>query len=146
MKKKAEQEDHLGRPGVRSDARVDARQSPFCEWLDNAAIRDLVRCSLGLSSRERRAHQGTCAGLVEAMGLVDFDGFLEEVAIKVRRFEEAVEHRGEGRAFRMTPGEEIGGPPPAGHDHIALARDPDQVAVKPWFRSDRHVPCRAVPH
>lgn len=110
---------------------VDAHQSPFYEWLDNGAIRDLVHRSRELSAGERLVLiKGLVPGLVEAIGIVEFEDFLAEVAIKAHRFEEAVEHPGEGRAFRMTPGEELGGPTPAGHDHIAVARDPDQRGAR----------------
>ncbi len=121
----------MDRPESSSDAGVDARQSPFYEWLDNAAIRELVHRCLELSPGERLVLiKGLVPGLVEAMGFADFNGFLEEIATKARRFEEAVEHPGEGRAFRMTPGEEFGGPTPGGHHHIALARDPDQRGAR----------------
>ncbi len=83
--------------------RVGAHQSPFYEWLDNGAIRDLVHRSLELSAGERLVLiQGLVPGLVEAMGIVEFEDFLAEVAIKARRFEEAVEHPGEGRTFRVA--------------------------------------------
>ncbi len=121
----------MDRPEPSSDTGVDARQSPFYEWLDNAAIRELVHRSLELFPGERLVLiKGLVPGLVEAMGLADFDGFLAEIAIKARRFEEAIEHPGEGRAFRMTPGEELGGPTPSGHHHIPPARDPDQRGAR----------------
>ncbi|MGI8508299.1 MAG: hypothetical protein ACR2MQ_03145 [Gemmatimonadaceae bacterium] len=131
MKKRAEQEGHMDRPEVRSDAGVDARQSPFYEWLDNAAIRDLVLRSLGFAPGELLVLiKGLVPGLVAAVGLAEVDAFLAEIAIKAHRFQEAVDHPGEGRAFRVTPGEELGGPTPAGHEHLAVARDPDRRGAR----------------
>lgn len=116
---------------VGSDARVDARQSPFYEWLDNATIRDLVLRSLELSPGELLVLvKGLVPGLVAAVGLAEFDAFLAEIAIKAHRFQEAVDHPGEGRACRVTPGEELGGPTPAGHEHLAIARDPDHRGAR----------------
>lgn len=113
------------------DAGLDARPSPFYEWLDHASIRDLVHRSLQLSAGERLVLiKGLVPGLVETMGITEFDAFLAEVAIKARRFQEATDHPGEGRACRVTPGEELGGPTPAGHDHMVLARDPDQRGAR----------------
>lgn len=113
------------------DRGVDARHSPFYEWLDNATIRDLVHRILELSVGERLVLiKGLVPGLVAAMGLAEFDAFLAEIAIKARRFQEAVDHPGEGRKRRLTPGEELGGPTPAGHEHIATARDPDRRGAR----------------
>ncbi len=115
----------------RTDTRVDARQSPFYEWLDNATIRELVHRALELSAGERLVLiKGLVPGLVEAMGVAGFDAFLTEVALKAHRFQEAVDHPGEGRIFRVTPGEEVGGPTPAGHDHLAIARDSDHRGAR----------------
>ncbi len=105
-------------------AGVDARHSPFYEWMDNSSIRDLVRRGIELSVGERlMVIKGLMPGLVEAMGLAKFDAFLEEVGVKAHRFQEAIDHPGEGRASRATPGEEIGGPTPDGHDHMPTPRD-----------------------
>lgn len=110
---------------------VDARQSPFYEWLDNATIRELVHRALELSAGERLVLiKGLVPGLVEVMGVAGFNAFLTEVALKAHRFEEAVDHPGEGRIFRVTPGEEVGGPTPAGHDHLAIARHSDQRGAR----------------
>ncbi|MEO8945552.1 MAG: hypothetical protein ABI338_03565 [Gemmatimonadaceae bacterium] len=118
-------------PGPTADAHVDARQSPFYQWLDNATIRDLVLRSLVLPPGEILVLiKGLVPGLVAAMGLVEFDAFLEEIAIKARRFQEAVDHPGEGRACRVTLGEELGGPTPEGHEHLAIARDPDHRGAR----------------
>ncbi len=110
--------------GANQGAGVDARRSPFYEWLDNAAIRELVHRSLEISVGERlMLLKGLVPGLVEAMGLAEFDAFLEEVGVKAHRFQEAVDHPGEGRLSRVIPGEELGGPLPAGHDHLPIVRD-----------------------
>ena len=112
-------------------AAVDARQSPFYGWMDNAAIRDLMHRGLELSAGERLVLiKGLVPGLVEAMGVVAFDAFLAEVATKARRFQEAIDHPGEGRAFRVTPGEEVGGPVPEGHRHLAIRRDSDHRGAR----------------
>jgi hypothetical protein len=113
------------------DANVDARRSPFYEWLDNAAIRALVDRSLELSAGERlMLIKGLVPGLVEEVGLVQFQAFLAEIAIKACRFQEAVDHPGAGRAARTTPGEELGGPTPTGHEHLPTARDPDHRGAR----------------
>lgn len=140
----------MDHPELDSDAGVDARHSPFYEWLDSAAIRDLVHHSLALSAGERLVLiKALVPGLVDEMGLADFDAFLAEVAIKARRFNEAVGHPGEGRAFRATPGEEVGGPTPVGHTHVGLARDPDHRGAREaerlietglWERTDSAPP------
>ena len=121
----------MDNPESGPDAPVDAQHSPFYEWLDNATIRELVHRSLELSAGERLVLiKGLVPGLVEAMGVGEFDAFLTEIAVKARRFQEAVDHPGEGRAFRVTPGEELGGPMPAGHDHMPTAREPDQRGAR----------------
>lgn len=121
----------MSNPDEISAAGVDARQSPFYEWLDNATIRDLLHRGLELPPGELLVLiKGLVPGLVDAIGLAEFDAFLAEIAIKARRFQEAVDHPGEGRACRVTPGEELGGPTPAGHEHIAMARDPDQRGAR----------------
>lgn len=110
---------------------VDARQSPFYEWLNNAAIRDLVHRSLALSVGERLVLiKGLVPGLVQDMGFAEFEAFLAEVAVKARRFQEAVDHPGEGRSGRATRGEELGGPVRSGHDHLAIARDPSERGAR----------------
>lgn len=118
-------------PEANSAADVDARQSPFYEWLDNAAIRDLTHRSLHLSVGERLVLiKGLVPGLIDTLGLAEFDAFLAEIAIKARRYQEAIDHPGEGRSLRVTPGEELGGPMPAGHDHLAAARNPDHRGAR----------------
>jgi hypothetical protein len=52
------------------------------------------------------------------------------VSVKAHRFQEAVKHLGAGREFRVTPGEEVGGPTPTGHGHLGIARDPDQRGAR----------------
>lgn len=121
----------MDNPESGPDAPVDARHSPFYEWLDNATIRELVHRCLELSAGERLVLiKGLVPGLVEAIGVAEFDAFLTEIAVKAHRFQEAVDHPGEGRAFRVTPGEELGGPMPAGHDHMPTAREPDQRGAR----------------
>lgn len=132
---------------ARSDAEVDARQSPFYDWLDNAAIRDLVLRSRELAPGEILVViKGLVPGLVAAIGAAEFDAFLAEIASKAHRFQEAVDHPGDGRASRATPGESIGGPTPAGHEHLATARDPAHrgsreaerlVERELWARAER---------
>lgn len=113
------------------DGGVDARRSPFYEWLDNTAIRELVHRIQELSAGEQLVLiKGLIPGLVSAMGLGEFDAFLSEITIKARRFQEAVDHPGEGREFRVTPGEEIGGPTPSGHLHLPTARDPNHRGAR----------------
>ena len=71
----------MDNPESDPDAPVDAGRSPFYEWLDSAAIRELVHRCLELSAGERLVLiKGLVPGLVEAMGLAEFDAFLAEVA------------------------------------------------------------------
>lgn len=136
-------------PDANSSADVDARQSPFYEWLDNAAIRDLVvRCQELPPGELLVLIKGLVPRLVATIGVAELDTFLAEVAVKARRFQEAVDHPGEGRACRTTPGEEIGGPTPTGHEHLAIARDPDHrgsreaervVESELWARTEHAV-------
>jgi hypothetical protein len=110
---------------------IDARHSPFYEWLDNAAIRQLLHRIQKLSAGERLVLiKGLVPALVGAMGLAEFDAFLSEISIKARRFQEAVDHPGEGRDLRVMRGEELGGPTPAGHDHLPTARDPNHRGAR----------------
>lgn len=135
--------------GGRTSEGVDARRSAFYEWLDSATIRALVERSRELSAGERLILiKGLVPGLVEAIGLDQFRAFLAEIGTKAHRFQEAVDHPGEGRACRTTAGEELGGPTPAGHEHLAIARDPDHrgareaerlIETELWARSE-HVP------
>lgn len=112
---------------LRSDERVDARHSPFYEWLDNATIRQVVHNILELSLGERLVLiKGLVPELVTSMGVAEFDAFLAELQIKAHRFQEAIDHPGEGRALRTTPGEQLGGPTPTGHEHLPITRDPDR--------------------
>jgi hypothetical protein len=139
----------MGEPRTSSDQRqtfhedpshpdgVDARHSPFYDWLDNAAIRELVHDIQTLSVGERLVLvKGLVPGLVGAMGLAKFDAFLSEISIKARRFQEAVDHPGDGRDLRTTRGEEVGGPTPAGHDHLPRARDPDRRGAREAERAE----------
>jgi hypothetical protein len=108
-----------------TNERVDARRSAFYEWLDSAALRALVDRSGKLSAGEQLILiKGLVPGLVRQMGLEPFRAFLAEIETKAYRFQEAVEHPGDGRASRTIPGEMLGGPTPTGHQHLASARDP----------------------
>ncbi len=121
----------MDNPGPGGDAQVDARQSPFYQWLDTATIRDLVLRSRELPPGELLVLiKGLVPGLVAALGIVAFDAFLKELAVKAHRFQEAVDHPGDGRATRVTHGEELGGPTPSGHEHLAVARDPDRQGAR----------------
>lgn len=104
---------------------VDARHSPFYMWLDNAAIRDLVRQAHALPAGQRLVLiKGLIPGLVSEMGDAAVESFLGELLIKTRRFAEAVDHPGEGSATRSTPGEPLGGPVPEGEVHLPGTRNP----------------------
>jgi len=117
--------------GAPEHAGVDARHSPFYEWLDNTAIRELVHRIRVLSAGEQLVLiKGLIPGLVSEMGLTEFDAFLAEISIKARRFQEAVDHPGEGRELRVTPGEELGGPTPGGHLHVPIAREPSHRGAR----------------
>jgi hypothetical protein len=137
----------MGHPEERPGSGVDARQSPFYEWLDNTTIRELVHRSLALSAGERlMLIKGLVPALIDTMGLAEFEAFLEELVIKARRYQEAIDHPGEGRTRRVTPGEELGGPMPAGHDHLPLARNPDRPGAREAERAiERELWARTKP-
>lgn len=102
-------------------------QSPFYRWLDHARIRRLIHEVGALRPGERLVLlKGLVPGLVETLGLAKAEEFLDELATKARRYDEATHHPGEGRLRRETPGERLGGPTPEGHRHAADARDPDR--------------------
>lgn len=116
---------------ARGNAGVDAHQSPFYEWLNNAAIWDLVHRGLEVSLGERLVLiQRLIPGLVQTTGSAEFAAFVREVSVRAHHFQEAVEHLGEGRDSRVTPGKQVGGPTPTGHDHLEIARDPDERGAR----------------
>src|SRR5512142_2628646 len=111
-----------------ADAREESRQSPFYAWLDNAAIRQLVRGALALPAGERLVlMKALVPGLVEDMGEKAFDAFLEEVRVKARRYAEAMAHPGEGAGSRQTASEPLGGPTPRGEARLPGTRQPHRV-------------------
>ena len=104
---------------------VDARHSPFYTWLDNVAIRDLVRQAQALPAGQRLVLiKGLIPGLVAEMRESAVESFLGDLLIKTRRFAEAVEHPGQGGATRSIPGEPLGGPVPEGEVHLPGTRNP----------------------
>jgi len=106
---------------------MDRTTSPFYQWLDHERIRTVLSEVRGLRAGERLVLlKGIVPSLVEALGADDARSFLSEMGTKVRRYEEARTHPGEGRLRRETPGELIGGPTPAGHRHVAETRNPDR--------------------
>lgn len=107
---------------------MQINHSPFYEWLEHAAIRDLVHRAQRLTPGERLVLvKGLIPGLVEEMGLEQTVAFLDELVTKARRFEEAQTHPGQGRKTRHVPGESLGGPTPDGHVHADEPRNPDRA-------------------
>ena len=105
---------------------MDVTTSPFYQWLDHERIRRLLHDVLDLRTGERLVLlKGLVPGLVEALGADEAESFLSELTTKVRRYEEARTHPGEGRLRREHPGEQVGGPTPGGHRHMAETRNPD---------------------
>lgn len=101
--------------------------SPFYQWLDHERIRAVLHDVAALRPGERLVLlKGLVPGLVEALGAEETESFLSELATKARRYEEARTHPGEGRLHRETPGEQLGGPIPDGHRHVAETRNPDR--------------------
>lgn len=116
---------------------MDPTTSPFYQWLDHERIRALLHDVRNLRPGERLVLlKGLMPGLVETLGAEDAESFLSELATKARRYEEARTHPGEGRLHRETPGEQIGGPTPAGHRHVAETRNADRpggrAAEREW--------------
>lgn len=100
-------------------------ESPFYEWLDRPAIRELVERIVQLEPGERLVLiKGLVPALVDSIGLYQLEEFLEEIRVKARRYAEAQTHPGTGHASRTIPGEQIGGPTPDGHLHLDFPRDP----------------------
>ncbi|MEO5818368.1 MAG: hypothetical protein ABIT20_24065 [Gemmatimonadaceae bacterium] len=106
---------------------MESTTSPFYQWLDHERIRAVLREVGALRPGERLVlMKGLVPGLVEALGADEAESFLSELATKARRYEEARTHPGEGRLHRETPGEQMGGPTPEGHRHLAETRNPDR--------------------
>ncbi len=124
-------ETQTDNPDPTANAHVDAQQSPFHKWLDNATIGDLVLRSLVLPPGDMLVRiNGLVPALVAGFRIVELDAFLEEISVKAHRLQGAVDHPGEGRACRVTPGEELGGPTSAGHEHLTMARDSDRHGTR----------------
>lgn len=106
---------------------MESTTSPFYQWLDHERIRAVLHEVGALRPGERLVLlKGLVPGLVEALGADEAESFLSELATKARRYEEARTHPGEGRLHRETPGEQMGGPTPGGHKHVAETRNPDR--------------------
>ncbi len=106
---------------------MEVPTSPFYQWLDHERIRAVIHDVAALRPGERLVLlKGLVPGLVDALGVEETESFLSELATKARRYEEARKHPGEGRLHRETPGEQLGGPIPAGHRHVAETRNPDR--------------------
>lgn len=99
-------------------------ESPFYEWLDRPAIRDLVDRAVQLEPGERLILIKGVPALLDSIGLGQLEEFLDEIRVKARRYVEAETHPGTGHASRTIPGEKIGGPTPDGHLHLDAQRDP----------------------
>lgn len=111
--------------------------SPFYQWLDHERIRTVLRDVRALRPGERLVVlKGLVPGLVETLGVDEAKLFLAELATKVRRYDEACTHPGEGRLHRHIPGEQIGGPTPEGQRHVSEPRNPDRpggrAAERAW--------------
>lgn len=105
---------------------MDPTTSPFYQWLDHERIRALLHDVLTLRPGERLVLlKGLVPDLVNTLGAEEAESFLSELATKVRRYEEARTHPGEGRLSREISGEQLGGPTPEGHRHMAETRNPD---------------------
>ena len=101
--------------------------SPFYEWLEHEAIRDVVHRAQRLTPGERLVLiKGLIPGLVDETGLAQTMAFLDELVTKARRFDEAQTYPGQGRRTRHIPGESLGGPTPRGHVHAEEHRNPDR--------------------
>lgn len=106
---------------------MELTTSPFYQWLDHARIRAVLHEVSALHPGAQLVLlKGLVPGLVDALGVDETESFLTELATKARRYEEARTHPGEGRLRRETPGEQIGGPTPDGHKHVAETRNPDR--------------------
>ena len=100
---------------MEDDARVDTTRSPFYEWLDHAAIRELLHQAVALPVGERLILlKGLIPSLVDDLGEIAVEQFLSELGTKAHRYREAMTHPGVGGAGRETRGETIGGPTPYG--------------------------------
>ena len=76
------------------------------DWMKHPAIRELVARANTLSLAERMTLvKGLVPRIADHLTDEEFGAFMEELRLKARRYHEAEEHPGEGRAERQTPGE-----------------------------------------
>lgn len=105
--------------------------SPFYEWLEHDAIRELVHGALELTPGERQVLiKGLIPCLVAETGVDEMMDFLGEVVTKVLLFEEARARPGEGRRMRNVPGEALAGPTPAKHVRLDESQNPDRPGAR----------------
>ena len=100
-------------------------ESPFHEWLDRPAIRELIDRADRLEPSERLLLiKDVVLGLVDSIGFDELEEFLDEVRVKaLLRIVKARAHLGTGHASRVTPGGIHSGPTSAGHQHRDTPRD-----------------------
>lgn len=76
------------------------------DWMNYPVIRKLVDDANRLTLAERvTLVKGLVPGLADQLTQVEYEGLIEELRLKGKRYYEAQAHPGEGRATRTTPGE-----------------------------------------
>ena len=76
------------------------------DWMNHPVIRELINQANALTLSERMTLvKGLVPRIADHLTDGEFGAFMEELRLKARRYHEAEEHPGEGRADRQTPGE-----------------------------------------
>ena len=76
------------------------------DWMKHPEIRRLITEANALSLAERiTLVKGLVPRIADHLTDSEFEGFMEELRLKAKRYHEAEDHPGEGRAARVTPGE-----------------------------------------
>lgn len=80
--------------------------SPETDWMNHPVLRKLVTEAKTLTVAERiTLVKGLVPGIADELPEPEYERFVQAVQMKGRRYHEAVNHPGEGRASRETPGE-----------------------------------------
>ena len=80
--------------------------SPETDWMNHPVLRKLVTEAKKLTVAERiTLIKGLVPGIADELPETEYESFVSHIQVKGRRYHEALEHPGEGRASRETPGE-----------------------------------------
>ena len=80
--------------------------SPETDWMNHPVLRKLVTEAKRLTVAERiTLVKGLVPGIADELPDTEYEGFVRDIQLKGKRYHEALNHPGEGRASRETPGE-----------------------------------------